>query len=180
MIAAGVLRLIDKEVIEAGIELVDQPGGVDTFKKLARALDQVAVIQHRHAPLGGGVIRQNQPCNREQRQAPLERHQRIEAHPAGFEGGTCGVEAGLKARVSLQDSRCDQILAKFCFSGQKNIMPDVEALAVISDPVCFCQRLPSGFLGLAAMAKNGCGQHMKINRSGDVSQSLALHLAACP
>ncbi len=44
LLAAGVLRLIDQEMIDAEIEFVVNPGGIDIAEKLQRLVDQIVVI----------------------------------------------------------------------------------------------------------------------------------------
>ncbi len=44
---AGVLRLVEQDVVDAGIELVEHPGGLDAQAASACAGDQVVIIEQR-------------------------------------------------------------------------------------------------------------------------------------
>ena len=51
LLVAGVLRFVDQEMIDAEIELVMHPGGIDAGKKRERLVDQIVVIEEATARL---------------------------------------------------------------------------------------------------------------------------------
>ena len=50
LLRAGVLRLVDQDVVDAEIELVEHPGGRHVGEQRQRLVDQVVVVEQR-APL---------------------------------------------------------------------------------------------------------------------------------
>ena len=54
LLVAGILRLVDQQMIDAEIELVMHPGGVDVGQQRQRLVDQVVVIEQAAALFLGG------------------------------------------------------------------------------------------------------------------------------
>ena len=71
LLVAGVLRLIDQNVIDAEVELVVHPGGVDVGQKRQRLVDQIVVIEQPAALLFLGVAGQHLVGDGEQRRTAV-------------------------------------------------------------------------------------------------------------
>ncbi len=59
LLVAGILRLVDQEMIDAEIELVMHPGGIDVVQQRQRLVDQVVIIEQAAAALLGGIAGQD-------------------------------------------------------------------------------------------------------------------------
>ena len=87
-----VLRLVDQDVIDAGIELVEHPGGIGFGEKSLDARDQIIEIEPAARVLEPGIVAAHSLHNLEQRAAARDRlrrtqsfAQRCQARALGFE-----------------------------------------------------------------------------------------------
>ena len=71
LLVAGVLRLVDQEMIDAEIELVMHPGRIDVGEERQRLVDQVVIIEQAAALLLVGVARQHLVSDGEERGAAV-------------------------------------------------------------------------------------------------------------
>ena len=99
LLLARVLRLVDQDVVEAEIELVMHPTGIDPVEHRAGLVDQVVVVEEAAAVLLGAVAGDHLARERDQRGGAVAaddgaapRHQRFEA---GFLGFQPRVERGM-------------------------------------------------------------------------------------
>jgi hypothetical protein len=67
LLGAGVLSLVDQKMVDAEVELVMNPGGVDIAEKRERLVDQIVVIDEAAAILLALITAQNLVQNGEQR-----------------------------------------------------------------------------------------------------------------
>jgi len=104
LVGARVLRLVDKDVLDAAVELVEHPGGgVRARQEIARLGDQVGEVERAGAPLGGVIGAEDRVADDEQR---LRR--RVGAHerePLGERKKTRGLlrERLLEAALRLSE-----------------------------------------------------------------------------
>ncbi len=92
LLVAGVLRLIDQHMVDAEVELVVHPGGIDVAQQLQRLVDEIVVIKQPAALFLAGVARQHIVGDGEQRFAAaaagdgaLPFHERADAALLGAE-----------------------------------------------------------------------------------------------
>ena len=71
MLLAGVLRLVDQQMIDAEIELVMDPFGIDIREDRKRLVDQVVVIEQTAALFFLLVAREHCVRDRDQRRPPI-------------------------------------------------------------------------------------------------------------
>ena len=71
LLAAGILRFVDQEMIDAEIELVVNPGGIDAGEQRQRLVDQIVVIEQAAARLLVLVAPQNRVGDGEQRRRTI-------------------------------------------------------------------------------------------------------------
>ena len=86
MLGAGILRLVEQQVIDAEIELVEHPGGGGALEQRQRAVDQVVIVEQAAPRLLAPVAHDHLMRDRDQRAGAV----------AAF-GGAQGVEQGADA-----------------------------------------------------------------------------------
>ena len=67
LLVAGVLRLVDQQMIDAEVELVVDPGRIDVGEKLQRLVDEIVVIEKPAARLLVVITRQHRMRDSQQR-----------------------------------------------------------------------------------------------------------------
>ena len=87
LFAAGILRFVDQEMIDAEIELVVNPGGVRAGEKCQRLIDQIVVIEQATPRLFFPITRQNSVGDGDQRRANGRGRSRRAGDPAMRERG---------------------------------------------------------------------------------------------
>ena len=65
--SAGILRLVDQKVVDAEVELVVNPGGVDIAEKRERLVDQIVIVEKTAAILLASITLQDLVHDGEQR-----------------------------------------------------------------------------------------------------------------
>ena len=71
LLAAGVLRLVDQEMIDAEVELVMNPGGIDAGEQRERLVDQIVVIEQAAARFLVVIARQHGVGDGDQRRRTI-------------------------------------------------------------------------------------------------------------
>ena len=94
MLVAGVLRLVDQEVVDAEIELEMNPGCFEVVEQLQRLVDQIVVIEQAATAFLGGIAGQDRIGDRQQRFAAV-----------AADHGVAPIENAAKARLLVAEKR---------------------------------------------------------------------------
>ena len=113
LVGAGILRLVDQDVLDARIQLVEHPGGgIGARQEIARLHDQVAEIEHRRAPLGRLIGLQDGVADDEQRLGRREGPRRHELVGKTRQALRFRHETVHQARAAPWPRRCRSVAAR--------------------------------------------------------------------
>ena len=99
----SILRLVDQNMVDAGIELVEHPGRVDVLQQRAGALDQIVEIEPAARVLELGVALQHGLGDRDERVAALDGLGRAQAIGEPLQATLLVVQLLDRGGVALRD-----------------------------------------------------------------------------
>jgi hypothetical protein len=164
LLVAGVLRLVDQDVIDAEIELVVHPGGVDVGKQRQRLVDQIVVVEQPAALFLLGVARQHSVRDSEQRLAAAAAGDGAVTLQQCADAALLGAEA-LDQRRIADRLRRNRFARGAAGAGEENIEIGLDPLAAGE----FCQACEAiGLLAIhLAALREGCGDRRPFLRRDD-------------
>ena len=119
LIGVGILRLVDKDVVEALVELVEDPGGTAPGEELLRAQNEIIVIEKALLALVALIGREHRRTQTEQSSTGLRRDRRLEPLDHGREPCRLRAQRRLGSRARPAHSLGRKRAARRAVLGEK-------------------------------------------------------------
>jgi hypothetical protein len=164
LLRAGVLRLVDQHVVDAEIELVVHPGGIDPTEQIERLVDEVVIIEQAAAVLFRLIAREHRMGDGEQRRRAVAAHNGAASIEQFTDALLFREEALKQGGMPVANRLGDDALARRKLVRAENPEIELEALAgakrgELDQPV--------GVLAIGFRAFGQSGGHSRPFLSGD-------------
>ena len=126
LLVAGILRLVDQNMVDAEIELVVHPGGIDVAQERKRLVDQVVIVEQAAAFLLGRVAPQHRVDDGEERAAAVAADHGVAPLENLTDAALLGVEKLDQPRIL--DRPGDDGFARIAFVGAEDLQIKLDAI----------------------------------------------------
>src|SRR5262249_16449342 len=107
LLRAGVLRFIDQDMVDAGVELVIHPGGAILGEQHEGLVDQVVIVEQPTSVLGYLIAGEDSVGDGDQRGGTVAAGERLAAFRQRQDARAFGTEALGELRIAVLDSAGD-------------------------------------------------------------------------